>query len=325
MFIRIVDSICLFLASRSCLWRIHFAFLFDHARTKNSSLYVTFKGSILSLTICSKISFFVLCVTFQKKSIDESIKWLNERMFPFISMLSFSSIQELLSRTPESHPDYQNLSKALQMIEMIAEHVNKSVKEAERLRLLENLLKKNFIGLEVWFTVHYKTKTNSFWFLFDWLRLILRFPLFECSNSWNLIDICFWKVNWRRMWNLAMANMIAIIFLYSMTVLHFWERQRIRGKSKWRWNLIFVGFEREVKVNLIFSLSFVSFQKHYHLFESFQFYDLKLSDCSATIEVVTPENVVQITTTKESKKMWFEEIDKAVKDWLARRKMLLGM
>jgi hypothetical protein len=73
------------------------------------------------------------------------------------------------------------------------------------------------------------------------------------------------------------------------------------------------------------SLSFVSFQKHYHLFESFQFYDLKLSDCSATIEVVTPENVVQITTTKESKKMWFEEIDKAVKDWLARRKMLLGM
>jgi hypothetical protein len=82
-------------------------------------------------------------------------------------MLSFSSIQELLSRTPESHPDYQNLSKALQMIEMIAEHVNKSVKEAERLRLLENLLKKNFIGLEVWFTVHYKTKTNSFWFLFD--------------------------------------------------------------------------------------------------------------------------------------------------------------
>jgi hypothetical protein len=39
---------------------------------------------------------------------------------------------------------------------------------------------------------------------------------------------------------------------------------------------------------------------------------------------VTPENVVQITTTKESKKMWFEEIDKAVKDWLSRRKLLLG-
>jgi hypothetical protein len=73
----------------------------------------------------------------------------------FLTCLFVCLFQELLSRTPETHPDYTNLNRALQMIEEIAEHVNKSVKEAERLRLLENLLKKNFIGLEVFVVAQY--------------------------------------------------------------------------------------------------------------------------------------------------------------------------
>jgi hypothetical protein len=55
-----------------------------------------------------------------------------------------------VNKTPKEHPDYANLHKALTMVAEIAEIVNKSVREAERVRMLENLIKKNFGGIEVW-------------------------------------------------------------------------------------------------------------------------------------------------------------------------------
>lgn len=59
-----------------------------------------------------------------------------------------------MNKTPKEHPDYANLHKAFTMVAEIAEIVNKSVREAERVRMLENLIKKNFGGIEVCFNWH---------------------------------------------------------------------------------------------------------------------------------------------------------------------------
>jgi hypothetical protein len=166
-------------------------------------------------------------------------------------------LKELLSRTAESHPDYQNLTKALQMIETIAEHVNKSVKEAERLRLLENLLKKNFMGLQELMEPH-------------------RHLLLECELRTNV--------------------------------------KSRDGKHDCDYILVFndcFAFLAEAKNT-----------KQVELVLKFDICWIR-EGSGDIIEIVTPETVIQVTTNKESKKMWYEEIDKAVNDWLSRRKVLL--
>jgi hypothetical protein len=49
-------------------------------------------------------------------------------------------LKELSNKTPEDHPDSQNLIKALQKIQELADSVNANIKQAEQRRNVEDLI-----------------------------------------------------------------------------------------------------------------------------------------------------------------------------------------
>ena len=48
-------------------------------------------------------------------------------------------LQELLKYTPETHPDYANINKAVAEIMKVAEHVNEGIRHTENSRLLVDI------------------------------------------------------------------------------------------------------------------------------------------------------------------------------------------
>jgi len=64
--------------------------------------------------------------------------------------LIHSLVQELLKQTAESHPDFENISKALRQIQEFTSTINESIRETDNYRKLAELVKdnKNYIGFE---------------------------------------------------------------------------------------------------------------------------------------------------------------------------------
>jgi len=58
-------------------------------------------------------------------------------------------LRELISKTPETHPDYEDLKKAHVVIASVAEEVNKGVGDAEKEKKKQEIIKRNYAGLDV--------------------------------------------------------------------------------------------------------------------------------------------------------------------------------
>ena len=67
-------------------------------------------------------------------------------------------MQQLLNHTDGSHVDHEDLTKALNLMKEVANHINENVKKTENLRKLVNASRKGtgaFYGLSIFFQVYF--------------------------------------------------------------------------------------------------------------------------------------------------------------------------